>query len=753
MVHTTGSGSPKIGFNFQGLTSGTGYTAYLGFYNSWSSRTITIRSSTDAVTGALGSPPYNSSTGTSRGTVAANTTSKVISFDETATESGQLRIGLFINNNQPMASFVMLEEKTIPEALTATLVKPADGVVSYSAPFATATTSSVNSGDRIFFNIGLEPGYDLLGAEATGGAAAEVVGNQIIVSGITENTTITLNVKASVSAAINTFAFPTVEDAVATIDQTERAISVTVPFGTDITTLTPSIRYIGARYEPTGAQNFSTPVKYTVYPNSPSDEALEYTVAVTIAPASGEKDILAFSYGGSTGLISGNAITVYVLKDTSLSGIPIVTVSKYATYTPAGAQSFTEGEPVTYTVKAQDGTTKNYAVTVNILPNAELNKAIYVENAQKAYVIATLPPVISIDDGSGTMVAGAAIWDTSGIPDQSYAYDTIEVKGTVTAAGMTQSVSSFIEVVPRGLVYFIDSNSQVAVADRKDAGSQAFDSVSALLAASGEPALLNGISDKARSDAPDTWGYTGTVGTSGATLRSTINENLDWYHVENYTDKYNTGWFSASAANTVAMEYSLELPAGDYMVTTGIQEYWPSGSTVHTRPYTINVTSDSVTLATLANTLETPSGQPYGNRQSDTLYFSIATDAAVTVSLAKTPGASGEEPQLSWLAVAKQGVYAKVLSTDETAGLKTTTLVENYTPEAISGNGILSVTGENKLVSVDSSAIVNFEPFSSTSKGVLSLLNNIDAVPAGYEAKLFIWDADSAPLVKAVKVK
>ena len=58
-----------------------------------------------------------------------------------------------------------------------------------------------------------------------------------------------------------TFASP---PATGMIDEGAKTISVTVPYGTVVTSLTPTVIHTGASYSPTGPQNFAGPVTYTV---------------------------------------------------------------------------------------------------------------------------------------------------------------------------------------------------------------------------------------------------------------------------------------------------------------------------------------------------------------------------------------------------------------------------------------------------------------------------------------------------------
>lgn len=72
-----------------------------------------------------------------------------------------------------------------------------------------------------------------------------------------------------------------VEDEVVVINETNHTIAVTVPSGTTLTSITPVIEFYGALISPTGAQNFTSTVTYTVTAYDTTTQA--YTVTVTEA--------------------------------------------------------------------------------------------------------------------------------------------------------------------------------------------------------------------------------------------------------------------------------------------------------------------------------------------------------------------------------------------------------------------------------------------------------------------------------------
>ena len=148
-------------------------------------------------------------------------------------------------------------------------------------------------------------------------------------------------------------------------------MAITVPAGTDVTKLTPTIQAsTGATISPaSGAQqDFTNPVAYLVTAQDGSTQT--YIATVTVAKSS-EKSILSFKLSGFDpevdGTIDETNHTVYaVVPDgTDLTKLmPTITVSDDATYIPNsdGYVDFTN--PVTYTITAEDGSTQDYTITV-----------------------------------------------------------------------------------------------------------------------------------------------------------------------------------------------------------------------------------------------------------------------------------------------------------------------------------------------------------------------------------------------------
>jgi hypothetical protein len=91
---------------------------------------------------------------------------------------------------------------------------------------------------------------------------------------------------------------------IGTVNEAAKTIALTVPYGTNVTALVPTITHTGASVSPnTGVtQNFTNPVIYTVTAEDGSTQT--YTVTVTVAP-NPAKAITAFSFNGLTPNVTG----------------------------------------------------------------------------------------------------------------------------------------------------------------------------------------------------------------------------------------------------------------------------------------------------------------------------------------------------------------------------------------------------------------------------------------------------------------
>jgi hypothetical protein len=188
--------------------------------------------------------------------------------------------------------------------------------------------------------------------------------------------------------------------AVGTINQTYRTIAVTLPYGTNVKNLSPVILYSGYSVRPaSGAavtenpaslppEDFSAPKVYTARGTTGNEEP--YTVTVTVMPNSA-KEITALSFtnvdAAKTTVVISSApdnTGTYPIDAAVPTGTPLGSLIPRITHTgvsitgpgvPSGPGTVTAGSgvnfasPQTYTVRAEDGSTRNYAVTVRTVDN------------------------------------------------------------------------------------------------------------------------------------------------------------------------------------------------------------------------------------------------------------------------------------------------------------------------------------------------------------------------------------------------
>jgi hypothetical protein len=151
-------------------------------------------------------------------------------------------------------------------------------------------------------------------------------------------------------------------------------ITVEVPAGTDVTSLTPVITHNGASIDKSGPQDFTSPVTYTVTAQDGTAKTYTVTVTVTGGPPQGADGITSFILAGVAGIISGTNITLELPAGTNVTAlIPIIGYNGKSIYPFASSpQDFTD--PVMYTVIAQDDSPKTYIVTVTVKDvDTELN--------------------------------------------------------------------------------------------------------------------------------------------------------------------------------------------------------------------------------------------------------------------------------------------------------------------------------------------------------------------------------------------
>ncbi|QGQ94172.1 hypothetical protein EHS13_04245 [Paenibacillus psychroresistens] len=164
-------------------------------------------------------------------------------------------------------------------------------------------------------------------------------------------------------------------------------ISLTVPSETDVTSLIATFTIdVGStvkvdstpQISGTTPNDFTSPVLYVV--TAADNSTQTYTVTVTMAPApsslpSSAKNILAYSFAGIMGTISGTTISLTVPSETDVTSLIATFTNDVGSTVKVGSTPQISGtthndftSPVTYVVTAADNSTQTYTVTVTMAP-------------------------------------------------------------------------------------------------------------------------------------------------------------------------------------------------------------------------------------------------------------------------------------------------------------------------------------------------------------------------------------------------
>lgn len=201
--------------------------------------------------------------------------------------------------------------------------------------------------------------------------------------GSTQNWIVTVTVALNGAKDIMAFSMAT-QTGAATISASAHTVSVKVAYGTGLNGLVASFMLspgatakIGSTIQVSGttANNFTSAVTYVV--TAENGSAQNWKITVTVAAASSAKDIVSFSLAEQTGPAtidtSAHTVTIEVAAGTDASNL----VATFALSTGASAKvgivdqvSGTTGNdfanPLEYTVRAEDGSTQIWTVTVSV---------------------------------------------------------------------------------------------------------------------------------------------------------------------------------------------------------------------------------------------------------------------------------------------------------------------------------------------------------------------------------------------------
>jgi hypothetical protein len=286
------------------------------------------------------------------------------------------------------------DNSTVTYTVTVTAaVSPAKAITAFSLGGFTGVIDENNR--KIAVNVPFGTDVTALVATFTDTGSSVDVGTTAQVSGTTANNftnpvmyvvtatdqtmatyTVTVTVSSMTDKAIKTFSL---DGNAGVVNEGQKTIAVTVPFGTALTALVATFTDTGssvdvgttAQVSGTTANDFTNPVMYLV--KAADNSTVTYTVTVTVA-ADTAKAITMFSINGVAGTIDQNAKTITVSLQTDVNVTALVptftapdAMVKVGTMTQVSGTSpedFTN--PVTYTVVAADNSTATYTVTVTL---------------------------------------------------------------------------------------------------------------------------------------------------------------------------------------------------------------------------------------------------------------------------------------------------------------------------------------------------------------------------------------------------
>ncbi|MDD3079811.1 MAG: T9SS type A sorting domain-containing protein [Paludibacter sp.] len=160
----------------------------------------------------------------------------------------------------------------------------------------------------------------------------------------------------------------------AAINDENKTITQEMPYGTDITNVTPEVTIGGTAtsYSPVGAQNFTTGT--IVYTATDGSESTNYDVNITVKTTPDtEKAITALSINGRTATINEETGEITCefpsfegpLADWSVE-FTLNSETANADFTSGSNHDFGANSSLTITVTAQDNSTKVYTVTASV---------------------------------------------------------------------------------------------------------------------------------------------------------------------------------------------------------------------------------------------------------------------------------------------------------------------------------------------------------------------------------------------------
>ena len=358
LTDLTISGSPS-NYTFTGSTYN-----YSGVTVPYSVKSITI---TPTGTGTITVDGAAVSSGSASNAITlAEGVAKTITV--VTTETGQIAKSYEITVTRALNPVKAITGFSVSGQTGSTTITESNHTIAVTMPYGTVVTA-------------LSPSITTTGASVspTSGTATNftspVTYTVTAADGSTQTYSITVTVVANTAKAITGFSISGQTGSTA-ITESNHSIAVTMPYGTVVTALSPSITTTGASVSPPSgtAKEFTSPVTYTVTAADGSTQTYSVTVTVAANPA---KAITGFSISGQTGSTtiteSNHTIAVTMPYGTTVTALQPTVTTTGASVSPASGTATNFTSPVTYTVTAADGSTQTYSVTVTVLGPTVIN--------------------------------------------------------------------------------------------------------------------------------------------------------------------------------------------------------------------------------------------------------------------------------------------------------------------------------------------------------------------------------------------
>jgi eukaryotic-like serine/threonine-protein kinase len=281
------------------------------------------------------------------------------------------------------------------------------------------------------------------------------------------------NARLSSDNTITSFVFKAANNNGLTTDITgqigQDSVKLVLPHGSSLNSLTPEITFTGKEITPAGktAQDFTNPVRYTI---TAEDGTQKTYIAVAKIIADSARSITSFIFKAANnpaltadvaGNIGSDSIKVYVPYGTNITSLtPTISING-VTISPASLTAQNFSGTISYTITAEDGTTRNYKVVVYVQP---LASTLFI-NCTNFFPTITTGRIYAIDANTGLLNWKYTISNTANVASPTFsngilytgllhnisAFDTAtkSMKWEYTTGGFVESTPT----VANGVVY------------------------------------------------------------------------------------------------------------------------------------------------------------------------------------------------------------------------------------------------------------------------------------------------------------